>query len=465
MTRIGRYEVESEIGRGAMGVVYLAHDPRLKRRVAVKTHALPQGLTEEQKTEFRLRFLREAHAAAVLSHSGIVTIYDADDDNGLPFIAMEYVEGRSLRQLLDDQTQLDPDRAVEMAGAMAEALHAAHDAGIVHRDIKPANLLIRERDGAVKVADFGVARVTTSELTQSGTSLGTPAYMSPEQIEGRKVDGRSDLFSLAVILYEALCGERPFGGDNVTAVIYSVTRETPIPISKRVEGLPRGMDTFFDRALSKDADGRFPDGASFKEALVAALRDDTPVEVESTVSVATSIQSIPPAPTASSPATERTDDWSGGRYAAPPHAFDSDGRPWWQRRAMLATIVIFLVIGGWALLGGNETAYLELEGKSAVESGKLTLLVDGEKVYSRRLSAPQKSKGLIKKFLDQNQETFEKRIKIDPGKHKITAHVLPKGASAPYRESVVFAIEPGETRRLKLVAGRSIGSSLSLKVN
>jgi len=463
MTRIGRYEVESEIGRGAMGVVYLAHDPRLKRRVAVKTHALPQGLTEEQKDEFRLRFLREAHAAAVLSHSGIVTVYDADEDNGLPFIAMEYVEGLSLRQLLDDQTQLDPARAVEMAGAMAEALQAAHDAGIVHRDIKPANLLIRERDGVAKVADFGVARVTTSELTQSGTSLGTPAYMSPEQIEGRTVDGRSDLFSLAVILYEALCGERPFGGDNVTAVIYSVTRETPIPISKRVEGLPRGMDTFFDRALSKDPDGRFPDGASFKEALVAAFRDDTPVKVESTVSVATSIQSTPPAPP--SPAPEKTDGWPGGRYVATSHAFDSDGRPWWQRKAMLTTIVIFLVIGGWALLGGNETAYLELEAKSAVESGKLTLLVDGKKVYSRRLSAPQKSKGLIKKFLDQNQETFEKRIKIDPGKHKITAHVLPKGASSPYKDSVVFAIEPGETRRLKLVAGRSIGSSLSLKVN
>jgi len=252
MSRIGRYEVESEIGRGAMGVVYLARDPRLRRSVAVKTHALPQGLSDEQKQEYRARFLREAHAAARLSHAGIVTIYDADEDpdDGTPFIAMEYVAGRSLREEFDRRDRLDVERATALAGAVADALHAAHDEGIVHRDIKPANLLIRDADGTIKVADFGVARVTTSELTQSGTSLGTPAYMSPEQIEGRTVDGRSDLFSLAVILYEALCGERPFDGDSIPAVIYSVTRETPIPISKRVQGLPRGLDDFFDRALA-----------------------------------------------------------------------------------------------------------------------------------------------------------------------------------------------------------------------
>jgi hypothetical protein len=347
-----------------------------------------------------------------------------------------------------------------MAGAVADALHAAHDEGIVHRDIKPANLLIRDSDGTIKVADFGVARVTTSELTQSGTSLGTPAYMSPEQIEGRTVDGRSDLFSLAVILYEALCGERPFDGDSVPAVIYSVTRETPIPISKRVQGLPRGLDDFFDRALAKDPDCRFPDGKSFKKSLESACRQEAASGVHETMQMGAAAQPVP------SPTPPQRQEWATGGYLPAAIMSDSEEVPWWRRRkAIFLAASIVLVLGLWALVGGTGSAQLELEAKSSVEKGKLTILVDGDKVYSRRLSARNKPKGLLKKLIDPKPETFGTRIKVSPGMHEVTASVLPEGASDPHRDTVMVAIESGETRKLKLTAGHPLGSTVSLRVH
>jgi serine/threonine protein kinase len=464
MSCIGRYEVESELGRGAMGVVYLARDPRLKRSIALKTHALPQGLGEEQQREYRVRFLREAHAAARLSHAGIVTIYDADEDpdDGTPFIAMEYVPGRSLREEFDRVGRLDPERAATMACAVADALHAAHDEGIVHRDVKPANLLIRDADGAIKVADFGVARVTTSELTQSGTSLGTPAYMSPEQIEGCAIDGRSDLFSLAVILYEALSGERPFDGDSIPAVIYSVTRETPIPISKRAPGVPRGLDEFFDRALAKSPDQRFPDGKSFKEALESACRPDRESAVGETMRVAPAARAdLPPPP-------PRQQEWPTESYLPGTIMSDSDEIPWWRRgKAVFIAAAIVLVVGLWALVGETGAAHFQLEAKSSVEKGKLTILVDGDKVYSRQLSSKNnnKPKGLLKKLIDPKPETFEATIKVSPGMHEITASILPEGASDPHQDTVMVAVESGETRKLKLTAGRPLGSTVSLRVH
>src|SRR5439155_3170485 len=207
MSTIGRYEIDGEIGRGAMGVVYLARDPRLHRQVTVKTYSLPTGISEDLARQFHERFLREARAAASLSHPGIVTVYDAGEDSarGLPYIAMEFVQGESLKQRLAKGDRLDPVWVVAFGAVLADALHLAHRAGVVHRDIKPANILIREVDGAVKIADFGVARLKQSDLTQTGAPLGSPGYMSPEQIRGGAGDGRSDLFSLAVVLYEAMC--------------------------------------------------------------------------------------------------------------------------------------------------------------------------------------------------------------------------------------------------------------------
>jgi tRNA A-37 threonylcarbamoyl transferase component Bud32 len=297
VSSIGRYEIEREIGRGAMGVVYLARDPRLHRQVAVKTYSLPTGISEDLARQFHERFLREARAAASLSHPGIVTIYDAGEDQtlGLPYIAMEYVEGQSLKQRLDKGDRLDPSWVLAFGAVLADALHAAHQAGIVHRDIKPANILIRGVDGAAKIADFGVARLKASDLTQSGASIGSPGYMSPEQVRGGSLDGRSDLFSLAVVLYEALCGKRPFRGDDLVSLAYSIAHDTQVPLGRQLRNCPAGLDRFFDRALSKDPAKRFPDGAAFREAFLEAGRQASTDHSDRTVVDAVTVGAIPAA--------------------------------------------------------------------------------------------------------------------------------------------------------------------------
>jgi serine/threonine protein kinase len=466
MSKIGRYEVEAEVGSGAMGRVFLAKDPRLRRRVAIKVHSLPQGLSPEQEAEYRERFLREAQAAAVLSHPGIVTVYDAGEDpeTELPYIAMEYVDGCSLRQQLDEQSRLEPERARAIGVALASALNGAHEAGIVHRDVKPANILVRKSDGGVKIADFGIARLSSSELTNSGTSLGSPAYMSPEQVRGRNLDGRSDLFSLAVLLYESLCGVRPFTGEDFTALAYAIVHETPVPITRRSPELPRGLEAFFDRALAKDPAKRFTTGAEFARALAEAFQDDRPAEVDATVIASSSTAEAGEQP----PAETDPPDWGVDLDSSPLPGTELDVDRRVRRRFFAAAAILFLlVVAGWALFGGKRDAYLKLDAKSSLETGELSLLVDGEEVYSRALSAPKKvkKKNLIKKLLDQRHETFEAWIEIEPGKHEVVAQVTADGQNTGYRDTVVVDLEPGETRKLRMTAGRAFGSGLSLKVN
>ena len=274
MATIGRYIIERELGRGAMGVVYLASDPHLGRKVAVKTYTLPDGVAADLAAEFHERFLREARAAASLSHPGLVTVYDAGEDaeRRRPFIAMEFVSGCTLKQKLEADGRLDAAWVLRAGAVLAEALGVAHRAGIVHRDIKPANILIRDEDGAAKIADFGVAHLKSSELTQTGTAPGSPGYMSPEQITSGEVDGRSDLFSLAVVLYEALCGRRPFKGNDLVALTYSIAHETQVPLARQMKDCPLALDRFFDRALSKDPAKRFADARSFRDGLVEAAQ-------------------------------------------------------------------------------------------------------------------------------------------------------------------------------------------------
>jgi serine/threonine-protein kinase len=423
VSRIGRYEVEREIGSGAGGAVYLASDPRLHRKVAIKVIRVPAGLSPEDEREFRARFVREARAAAALSHPGIVTVYDAGEDEttGSPFLAMEHVPGRTLRQMLDAEGPLAPERVCGLAGRVAEALHAAHAAGIVHRDVKPANLLVLD-DDAIKIVDFGIARLGGSVLTRTDLTLGSPAYMSPEQTHGGTVDGRSDLFSLASILYEALTGSRPFPGDDIPAVLYAIVHNDAEPPSRRRSELPPALDGFFERALAKDPGARFATGAAFKRALEDAMGGIVPVDTP-----------VPP---------------RRRRF-----------RPSW-----VAAACMIVVAGAVAVHWSTQRAWLRLQARSSMHDASLSVLIDGREVYTRDLEAPQKP-GALRRLIDPGNETFEAWIRVRPGKREIAAVVTPDGDGNPSRDSIVVELEPGEKRRLRLVAGRALGAPVSLRLD
>src|SRR5664280_2621524 len=228
MDRIGRYKIVRELGRGAMGVVYHAIDPNIGRPVAIKTIHFGDHRKPEEIDRMRERLFREARSAGMLSHPGIVTIYDVEQQGELAYIAMEYVDGPTLDQVLSEAQPLGAERMFSILGQTAVALDYAHQKGIVHRDIKPANIMIAA-DGTAKIADFGIAKITASDqFTMTGSIVGTPHYMSPEQVQGQPVDGRSDQFSLAVIAFELLTGDKPHSGEQLTTVVYKIVAEEPI---------------------------------------------------------------------------------------------------------------------------------------------------------------------------------------------------------------------------------------------
>jgi serine/threonine-protein kinase len=272
ISNLGKYELRREIGRGAMGVVYEAYDPMIKRVVALKTIRSDQ-LTGEESGTVIARFRREAQAAGRLSHPNIVPIYDFGEDGGVWFIAMEFIKGRELKEYFEANERFSVADIVRIMSQMLDALDYSHRQGVIHRDIKPANVFLIE-DGSVKVADFGIAHIDSSSLTQVGTVLGTPSYMSPEQIMGLPVDGRSDLFSAGVILYQFLTGERPFAG-SATTTMQKVLKEDPLPPSSlNVQVLP-AMDAVMRKALAKRADERFQTAKEFAAAIHAAAAEST----------------------------------------------------------------------------------------------------------------------------------------------------------------------------------------------
>ncbi len=258
-TRIGRYEVVQELGAGAMGKVYLARDPRLDRRVAIKMINLDPG-TPEQMQEDRQRFFREAQAAGKLAHPGIVTIHDADEDEATqtPYIVMEYIPGRTLEEFMQ-QGRLPVERSLELVKQVAEALDYAHQQGIIHRDIKPANIIVTD-EGRAKITDFGLAKFAGTKFTRPGQVLGTPSHMSPEQLRGEALTGRSDLFSLGVVLYTLLTGEKPFAAKAVSEVVLQVAYEDPPAVSVRNPALRPEFDYVLARALAKEPDRRYQRG-------------------------------------------------------------------------------------------------------------------------------------------------------------------------------------------------------------
>src|SRR2546429_711385 len=232
LTKAGRYEIQGELGRGAMGVVYKAVDPVIGRTVAVKTLRISEEGTGLSRPELLNRFQTEARAAGLLTHPNIVVVFDAGEEDGLYYITMELVEGKSLQALLDSGQAFPLPRVLRIMEQTCSALHFAHERNIVHRDIKPANLMLTA-DDTVKVTDFGTAKILQfGTVQQTAHVMGTPSYMSPEQVKGRAVDGRSDIFSLGVMLYEMVTGEKPFPGQSITTVIYKIVNEEPVPDRK-----------------------------------------------------------------------------------------------------------------------------------------------------------------------------------------------------------------------------------------
>ncbi len=269
---LGRYQVEKELGKGAMGIVYLGKDPKIGRVVAIKTMALSQEFEGGDLDDARERFFREAETAGRLQHQNIVTIFDAGEEHDLAYIAMEFIKGKDLADSVKEHP-LPIDRVLSIVARVADALSYAHRQGVVHRDIKPANIMCDLDADTVKVTDFGIARITDSSKTKTGVILGTPSYMSPEQVAGEKIDGRSDLFSLGVMLYQLLTGELPFQADSIARLMYRIANEPAPDIRTIKPELPKKLALIVAFALNKQAEARYQDGEKFAVDLRAVMAE------------------------------------------------------------------------------------------------------------------------------------------------------------------------------------------------
>ena len=326
MNKLGKYLIRRPLGKGAMGIVYEGFDPAIERTVAIKT-ILPSQLNSAQYAEVMARFKREAQAAGRLNHQGIVAIYDYGEEvpedltgeemtmmapapdakpaDRIAYIAMEFIKGRELRDFFEKGERFKLTDIARIMSEILDALDHAHSQGVVHRDMKPANVIVQD-SGRIKIADFGIARVEASELTQTGMVLGTPSYMSPEQFMGHPVDGRSDLFSCGVILYQLLTGEKPFTGESTTTIMYKVLREEPVPPSQINLSLAPALDAVVRKALAKNPNERFQTGKEFAQALQAAV-DAPQAQAPATTAAAVAAALAAPAttPSAQAPAADK----------------------------------------------------------------------------------------------------------------------------------------------------------------
>jgi serine/threonine-protein kinase len=354
---IGRYEIIDELGHGAMGSVFRAKDPAMDRIVAVKT-ILSVALASDQSSEYRQRFFREARAAGALSHPGIVSVFDVGEQDGVPFLVMEFVPGRTLSDAIKRGERSSLERVCEIGQQIAEALGHAHRKGVIHRDIKPANILlaVSETDGTeqAKITDFGVAKLAAGEITTTGQLLGTPAFMPPEQFTGGPIDGRADLFSLGVILYWMASGEQPFPGETMSAVSYKIVHTEPIPPAKLNPAIPAALESLILKCLAKNPAERFQTGEELAQAL-AQLR---------TGAKTSSLQATAPMARGTGKASEETYDVNAGLPPMPAEitATIKSPQPAAPARKMgkiiIAAVILLVAMaaGGGYLLHRNHSA-------------------------------------------------------------------------------------------------------------
>ncbi|MFM7065305.1 MAG: serine/threonine-protein kinase, partial [Gammaproteobacteria bacterium] len=284
--KLGRYELDRELGRGAMGTVYIARDPQINRVVALKAIPLSDEANETDANDLKARFFREAEMAGRLAHPRIVTVYDAGEDRGIAYIAMEFLQGRTLGDFTAVDRRLADADIFEVMARVAEGLDYAHRQGVIHRDIKPGNIIYDAESGSTKITDFGIARVTNSASTRTGVVLGTPSFMSPEQLEGKPLQGTSDLFSLGITLFQLLTGQLPFRADSMTALMDKIANAPHPALETLRPDLPPAAALLLDQALEKDPARRFQTGAEMAEALrhcAALLSGSAPLAGDSHV--------------------------------------------------------------------------------------------------------------------------------------------------------------------------------------
>ena len=330
--KLGRYEVVRELGKGAMGIVYLAKDPLIGRLVALKTIRPAAHSDDDETKEFQQRFVREAQAAGILNHPSIVTVHDIgqDDASGVSFIAMEYVEGQNLKEVLSQGRPLSFDQIGDVISQIADALDFAHSKGIVHRDVKPANIIILEGNRA-KITDFGIAKIASgvSNLTSTGQFLGTPNYMAPEQIKGSPVDGRSDIFSLGICLYECLTRRKPFGGDSLTSISYKIVHESFPPLLEVNPQIPEGYEDVVGMCLQKDPAKRYQRGRELAAAVHAVIRGEKPSKAheppaEEATIITKDLQKVPTVEIPIPHAQEAVDNYGTATTAAAAAAMEAN---------------------------------------------------------------------------------------------------------------------------------------------
>lgn len=354
--KLGKYDIRGMLGRGAMGVVYDGWDPLIERRVAIKTVRLLREDSDAEAEEGLARFRREAQAAGRLQHPNIVGIFDYGETSEFAYLVMEFVDGRTVKSVLDAQERFPIPEVARVMEELLDALQYSHEHGVVHRDIKPANMILT-RNGRVKVADFGVARIESSSMTQVGTVIGTPAYMSPEQLAGQTVDSRSDIYSAGVVLYQLLTGDRPYHGNNLTSIYHQALNSEPVPPSKIAMTVPPAFDPVVARAMAKRPQERYATAAQFAAAIGGAATEQTAAatsgEPDATV---VSRPTQPASPPASRPRAAPPPSASGPAAAGPPPAPARTGN---------RTVLFAAVAGAVLLLVGGGTWYVTQPGPVA----------------------------------------------------------------------------------------------------
>ena len=448
--KIGRYEILDELGHGAMGTVYRAKDPAMDRVVAVKT-IISLVLASERGSDFRERFYREARAAGSLTHPGIVPVFDVGEHEGLPFLVMEFISGKTLADAMGKGERMTLDRVCEIGQKIAEALGYAHQHGVVHRDIKPANILLTSKEvhgiERPKITDFGVAKLAAGHTTMTGQILGTPAFMPPEQFTGAPIDGRTDIFSLGVVLYWMATGEQPFPGESMTAVSYKVVHTEPVPPRKLNPAIPLKLEGIILKCLAKSPDERYQTGEDLARDLGELRTVSTSMGLKSAVPEVAAAGSDPNATFIETPPAMQS-----GRPAAsqPPDRVVASESKSKNLLVLSALVVAVIAAGSWYLSRHKGTPAAQVMQSPSTATSEVPLST------APTSATPNQSLAKPEAIAPKKQET-KVLAAPKPTSPKAATPVPKSEPAAPEPAAVDFnpkSLDPKTNARLKIEANQ-----------